>query len=635
MSKPTALAAFASKQRIELGDGVSKADTSNLQAKNLAQVKVSPTKKLGDEHIGTNRKQLKELRPLERDNALASTTKSPRVLNELRTIGDGQGSSSRNLVGIASTSLEINAGVDSVPVEILASAPLRRQASLKPLAPTSNDISNTKVEGFEKEDDAVEATRASKTADVAATPNADASCSTQEEGNPNETATTDTKPTAGDDESDGDDFNFDDADGEKDDTKPKTEPEAHGETSSRFADAKCVGVDVEGLYDYPPDAIHDDTPPLQERQPKMFLPRASDIELFHVVLREDTDLLEQFLEEISPQEMLTIIDTTGRNIYHYAALSKSKEVQVLIFRHVNSYWDTCFELELKTLMKKKTQMSGFFLDNFKKLALHYAVENGNLRQVKWYFEMGVTLSQADVDMLFSFNIPRVMENIILRQLESIDIQNYHLPISTASIEENGNYCDAGVSTFVLAKLRRITDDSAGRLHRFPLHRAAMFGNIRAAELLLEEGADPSARDANQWTPLHVREYCADEASNNHLIIARLLMETSKPVDINARSLNGRSPLHIAVRSTKSKMSYNNDESQTSRSSCAKERLAFVAYLHECKAALDIKDTSGATPLLLACRGDDVGVTEFLLRAGCDPAARGDNKWNALHLAGIV
>lgn len=102
-----------------------------------------------------------------------------------------------------------------------------------------------------------------------------------------------------------------------------------------------------------------------------------------------------------------------------------------------------------------------------------------------------------------------MESVILRQLEAMDIRNYYL---SASIDENDDRCDPGVSTFALAKLQRITDDSVGRLHQLLIHRAAMFGNIRAVELLLEEGADPNARDANLWTPLHVSSVLAKRKS---------------------------------------------------------------------------------------------------------------------------
>ncbi|KAE9044939.1 hypothetical protein PR003_g2479 [Phytophthora rubi] len=703
MSKPTALAAFAASQQ---RGGLSKTETGG---RNLTQVKIPSLNALGDAigDVGTNRNQLKGLNPLGEIKGLGSPVKPLKVLNELRTSGEGA-SPSHKLVASAGSSTpsepdKVNAGSNSESIK--KQAP-RRRSSAKPLASTSiqggkaaDEIAPNADEVVRKEQDEV----ATKAVDVAAQLNAETS-SVRDETSPTESAATGVKAPPGDDDSDDDDFNFDDVEGEEEDAKAKADSGEQGESSTCVTAAKPAAVNVDDLYDYPPDLSNEAT---HNKQPKMFLPRASEIELFHVVLAEDTDQLERFLEEISPQEMLDIVDSAGRNLYHYAALSKDKLVQDLIFQHVNSYRDREFEMELKALMRKKDQTNrwmqenksngngwvpprvkelqremtkqkcvdwaricssvdengrSFFhyfattaslvpieddyefcsvlrskptilstKDNFKKLALHYAVESGNLKQVKWYFQMGVRLSQADVDLLFSFNVSRVMENTILRHLESIDIQNYYSLASRGDIEENGNYCDPGVSTFVLAKLQRITDDSAGRLHQLPLHRAAMFGNVRAVELLLEEGADPSARDANQWTPLH---YCAEEASENHLTIARLLMETPQSVDVNARSLKGRSPLHVAVHSRKRKMLHDYDDTHLTRASSVKDRVSFVAYLHECKADLDLRDASGATPLLLACRGDDVDVAEFLLRAGSDPTVRGDNRWNPLHFAAI-
>eukprot|EP00644_Phytophthora_capsici_P010165 jgi/Phyca11/120390/e_gw1.41.144.1 len=416
----------------------------------------------------------------------------------------------------------------------------------------------------------------------------------------------------------------------------------------------------------------------------MFLPRASDIELFHVVQTQDTDQLQQYLAEISPLEILEIVDTAGRNLYHYAALCQSKRLQTLIFQHVNSYRDAEVEAELQVLARKKaafepkgkgwippratelqrestkrkcqdwlricssvdengrsilhyfattkapipiqdyelcsvlrTQPNLLSIqDKFKKLALHYAVEAGNLTQVKWHFNMGINLSQADVDLLLSFNVSRVMENVILHQLETMDIRNYY---RSTPKDEN---ISPGVNTFALAKLQRLTGDNTGRLHQLPLHRAALFGNIRAVELLLEAGADPTARDANLWTPLH---YCASEATAAHLSIAQLLLEFSHRVDINAKSLKGRSPLHVAVRANK-------------RKHCqvvgSQDRQSIVVFLLKCRADLNLKDNHEETPLLLACRAGDVGVVKILLTAGCDQDTTGDNNWNPLHYAAI-
>ncbi|POM68699.1 LOW QUALITY PROTEIN: Hypothetical protein PHPALM_15110 [Phytophthora palmivora] len=456
-----------------------------------------------------------------------------------------------------------------------------------------------------------------------------------------ESAKSSSKRQTGGDGSDDEDFNFDDSD-EKNEIVQLTAPEEEEENPSPEIQPMNTDVDFEDLYDCPPDKHTESTHP-------------SDIELFHVVVTEDCDRLEQFLKEISPQEILEIVDTAGRTIYHYAALSRDKLVQDMIFQHVNFYRDAQFENELQALMRKKAEMwmqdsasngNGWVPPRVKELnqettqqkcrdwericsSMDENVQTGNLKQVKWYFQMGVKLSQADVDLLLSFNVSRVMENVILRQLEAIDIQNYYLPKTKHGSDENDDRCDPGVSTFALAKLQRVATNTAGHLQQLPLHRAAMFGNIRAVELLLEDGADPSVRDANGWTPLH---YCANAATVNHLAIAQLLVDSPKGVDVNSKSLKGRSPLHIAVRTRNPRIPHNGDDLYATES---KNRLAFVTYLHECKADLNLKDKHGSTPLLLTSRRGSVDVARFLLQIGCDSTATGENNWNPLHFAGII
>ncbi|KAG7389333.1 hypothetical protein PHYPSEUDO_010668 [Phytophthora pseudosyringae] len=663
VSKPTALAACAAKQ--QRLDGLSIVGKAGSPGKTLAQLKVPSLKSLGDS-----------------DGALTAPVKPLKALTQLRPSA---------LMSPVKPTVASNS--EQADTSSPRTARARRQSSLKPPARTDSGNQGT--------GDAVQR-EPGETMSEAAEGGAASSADTPDEPTQKGSEAASSKPPHDSDGSEDEDFNFDDVEGEEGDSKTTTQP---GETEERpphcETDTRLAEVDVESLYDCPPGVASETSHRRQERKPKMFVPRASDIELFHVVLTEDTQQLAQYLAKTSPKEVLEIVDTTGRTLYHYAALSRDKLVQDLVFLHVNAYRDAQLEMELQTLMRKKAQTwmpgtgngwvpprvkelqrettkqkcadwasicssvdeNGRSLfhyiatttsslitleddyefcsvlrtqpsilsakDRFKKLALHYAVETGNLKQVKWHFHMGVKLSQADVDLLLSFNVSRVLENVILRQLEAIDVQNYHRP---ASGDTSDDRCDAGVSTFALAKLQRITDDSAGRLHQLPLHRAAMFGNIRAVELLLEQGADPNARDANQWTPLH---YCADEASAKHLAIAQLLLEPPHSVDVNAKSLKGRSPLHVAVRSRKRELLQYKADTQPTGALESKDRLSFVTFLHEStKADVDLKDEHGATPLLLACRRGDVGVARFLLRAGCDPTATGDNQWNPLHFAAI-
>ncbi|ETK90148.1 hypothetical protein L915_06009 [Phytophthora nicotianae] len=697
LSKPTALAAFAAKQQLLDDLGI---PDGGKPGKAVTQLKIPSLKAFdGASDVGANHKQLKQLNPLG-GGVLTAPVKPLKALNALHMSDGDRGSPSRKLVEMSTAltpmpplkSTEVDKtrsdGVDTHNVPITASSPRLAKTGLKTLATTDNDGNGKSLVS-----DSEKTTK--KVADYVAASDAN-TAPTQDETTQKEREVISTKL----EDSDDDNFDFDDSDDAKENAKYSEEKASSPPSATEL---RPTSVDVEELYDCPPEAADEASHSQQRREPKMFLPRASDIELFQLVLTEDTDQLERYLQKISPQEILEIVDANERTLYHYAALSKDKLVQDLIFQHVNSCHDAQFEMEVQALMRKKAQMNAWMQDTevhgkewipprvkelqrettkqkcadwaricarvdengrslfhyistttslipiddnyelcsvlraqpnilsakdkFKKLALHYAVETGNLKLVKWFFQMIMKLNQADVDLLLSFNMSRVMENVLMRQLEAIDYRKYYLTTSKHSGGEEVGTCDPGVSTFVLAKLQRKAEHGAGRLHQLPIHRAAMFGNIRAVELLLEEETDPNARDANKWTPLH---YCADEATARHLAIAQLLVELPKPVDINAKSLKGRSPLHIAVRSRKHKIRNNNGAEMCE----SHNRLLFVTYLHEYKADLDLKDNHGATPLLLACCGDDVDVTRFLLRAGCDPTATGDNKWNPLHFAAI-
>ena len=72
----------------------------------------------------------------------------------------------------------------------------------------------------------------------------------------------------------------------------------------------------------------------------------------------------------------------------------------------------------------------------------------------------------------------------------------------------------------------------------PLHSAAVFGNNKIAQLLIDNGAHVNEKDAYGCTPLHIA------AAKEHKDIAELLIE--KGADVNAKRDDGRTPLHYAA-----------------------------------------------------------------------------------------
>ncbi len=86
--------------------------------------------------------------------------------------------------------------------------------------------------------------------------------------------------------------------------------------------------------------------------------------------------------------------------------------------------------------------------------------------------------------------------------------------------------------------------AANTLGWTPLHRAASEGYVNLAELFIEHGADVDARTNTGRTPLHVAAW------NGHLDIIKLLEESG--ADMNAQDDDGQTPLHKAAMRAKAR-----------------------------------------------------------------------------------
>ncbi|KAL7303134.1 hypothetical protein TKK_0004345 [Trichogramma kaykai] len=126
----------------------------------------------------------------------------------------------------------------------------------------------------------------------------------------------------------------------------------------------------------------------------------------------------------------------------------------------------------------------------------------------------------------------------------------------------------------------------------PLHFAVRYNNPEVIEMLLTRGAEPNAVNAKGWTPLHQmsQDWFDEDMANKFREIGERL---SKPVEIDARDKEGRTPLHLALRS---------------RGDCAKTA---IKWLLERGADPNAASEKGLTPLHVICgRKYDDDVTEL-------------------------
>eukprot|EP00744_Colponema_vietnamica_P023021 GILI01033188.1.p1 GENE.GILI01033188.1~~GILI01033188.1.p1 ORF type:complete len:284 (+),score=57.02 GILI01033188.1:47-898(+) len=125
---------------------------------------------------------------------------------------------------------------------------------------------------------------------------------------------------------------------------------------------------------------------------------------------------------------------------------------------------------------------------------------------------------------------------------------------------------------------------ASKAGHTPLHLAAANGHIKVMELLMEEGASPTATAEGNYsrTPLHMA------ASNNQAEAVKLLI--SRGVTVDAKDSRGETALHEAARSG------------------AIESIIALMASH---AKTDVNNHDGHTPWDLAIQGDMDQAAELL------------------------
>ena len=163
-------------------------------------------------------------------------------------------------------------------------------------------------------------------------------------------------------------------------------------------------------------------------------------------------------------------------------------------------------------------------------------------------------------------------------------------------------------------LERGADVSARSKNGFtPLHSAVLNGRLEVARVLLDRDADAKLETKEGETALHIVSRGEYDSEEHRLGIARLLLEHG--VDVHALNKYLSTPLHQAAFGG---------------------RLEITQLLLDCGANPNVENKQGRTPLHLVSRSKQtshgVGIARLLLERGVDVDAQEKNSWTLLHSA---
>ena len=163
-------------------------------------------------------------------------------------------------------------------------------------------------------------------------------------------------------------------------------------------------------------------------------------------------------------------------------------------------------------------------------------------------------------------------------------------------------------------LERGADVSARSKNAFtPLHSAVLNGRLEVARVLLDRDANAKLETKEGETALHIVSRGEYDSEEHRLGIARLLLEHG--VDVHAPNKYLSTPLHQAAFGG---------------------RLEITQLLLDCGANPNVENKQGRTPLHLVSRSKQtshgVGIARLLLERGVDVDAQEKNSWTLLHSA---
>jgi ankyrin repeat protein len=229
----------------------------------------------------------------------------------------------------------------------------------------------------------------------------------------------------------------------------------------------------------------------------------------------------------------------------------------------------------------------------------------------WIYELAVSiwprmtrnetpppLPHTSLHYAASWGLHPVVEFLIIKHSQDVcsrDSTDNATPLDLAS--QNGHVKAARML------IERGADPTAQNKHgQTPLHLASQWGKVDVARMLIEHGADPTAQNRHEETPLHMA------LQRRQVDVALMLIE--RGADLTAQNRDGETLLHLA--------------SQWGQVDVSR-------MLIEHGADATAQNKRGETPLHLASQEGDVGVARILIERGADVTAQNNDGKTPLHL----
>ena len=173
-------------------------------------------------------------------------------------------------------------------------------------------------------------------------------------------------------------------------------------------------------------------------------------------------------------------------------------------------------------------------------------------------------------------------------------------------------------------------------HSIPPRLASSNGNVGAAKLLLDNGANVYVRDDRGQTPLH------RASDGNHVDVMRLLLQHG--VCMDAQDNGCSTALHLAsdlggleavklLLENGANPNIRNDKGQTPLHLASEwNHVERTRFLLECGAVVDVQDNDHSTPLHLASHHKSLEAARLLLEHGARTDVQNNEGRTPLHLA---